>query len=413
MTTIPPLLWESLKTSFGYRYRAVIPQPTWEGLLGQSHLPVCVFSAKEGSVYIGSGIHRFFSPADMAALSTTEPLFLSMLYESLEAPSGILPKHMVCITGRSVTLDLYADAPMTDASCEILYQSLFGNQSDPKVCLANQTDTPTSDAWVATVLTAQKEIAAGALEKIVLSRKSSFKRVLGQDGCSLYTGFAAQLTHNGYHYFYRNAEYTLMGHSPEALLRVRGSEVAVDVVAGTRLSGCKKSLLNSSKDLAEHGIVLDYVQNILAHYGAIQKTPRVEMDLGVLTHLYQCVKASVPKKLLGNLIQDLHPTPAICGFPKQNANLLIADLEQTSRGWYGGIFGLSIGDTMDLAVAIRGLLLTDTTCVAQVGAGIVAASDPVQEWQELNTKLHSVVSQLGDLEILLQDMSIEKPSDAK
>ena len=398
MMPMTPRVWKSLETTFGYRYRATIPQPSWPGLLGQPIFPVCLFSAKNSQdIYVGSGAHRTFAPSEIQVLATTDPMFLSMPYTSTEGPSGVIPQYLIHITAATTTLDIYSDHPMTAVACEDVYQTLFCNQEDPTILLVHEEDLPTHEAWCLAVRTAQREMQHGALEKIVLSRTSSFTRLLGQGGCFLYAGFAEQLAQNGYHYFYRHEDHTLMGHSPEALLRVRGEAVSVDVVAGTRLSVAQGSLLNSPKDLAEHGVVLAYVQRLLSHYGPIQNSPCIEMDLGALTHLYQCVEAAVPSAHLGALIQALHPTPAVCGFPKQSANHLIAHLESSSRGWYGGVFGMAIGDTLDLAVTIRGLHLTETGCSVQVGAGIVAASDPIQEWQELNTKLQSVVSQLGAL----------------
>jgi isochorismate synthase EntC len=404
--------WNPIETSFGYRYRATIARPSWAGLLGQPVFPICLFSPKDSdAIYVGSGSHRTFMPSEMRFLETTDPMFLSMPYESSDGPSGVIPEYLVHITASATTLDIYSDHPMPAAVCDAAYQTLFSNQEDPIIRLAHQKDLPSHDDWVLAVLTAQREMEYGALEKIVLSRTSAFTRFSGQGGSGLYAGFAQQLTQNGYHYFYKNDAYTLMGHSPEALLRVRGEAVSVDVVAGTRLSGAQGSLLNSPKDLAEHAVVLAYVQRILSHYGPIQNSPRIEMDLGALTHLYQCVEVSVPMVYLGELIQALHPTPALCGFPKQTAKQLIADLEQSSRGWYGGVFGMSIGDTLDLAVTIRGLHLTEAACMAQVGAGIVAASDPIQEWHELNTKLQSVVAQLGD--VSQGYPRFEKPADGQ
>jgi isochorismate synthase EntC len=390
MTTMASLAWQSVETRFGYRYRAEIPRPTWTGLLGQAPGPVWAFSGKDtGSVFVGSGIHRS-GTVDMFSSADTDVFFLSMFYESVEAPVAILSTHLVEITDTKTTLEIYADSPMTPATCQSVYEGLFANKEDIYLALASREDSPSFLDWTSAVSEAQRHIQAGVLEKIVLSRQSVFARK-NTHGIPMYACFSDQLGTPGYHYFYRDRD-VLMGHSPEALLRLRGDVVSVDVVAGTRLSLSDQSLLASSKDLAEHDIVLHYVHEVLAHYGKTEKTPRTEMSVGSLTHLYQLVYTQVARADLQNLIRDLHPTPALCGFPKTTANDLIATLEKVPRSWYGGILGVSVGDHMDLAVSIRGLYVTDTRCEVRVGAGIVAASDPEKEWQELNTKLQSVLS---------------------
>jgi menaquinone-specific isochorismate synthase len=105
--------------------------------------------------------------------------------------------------------------------------------------------------------------------------------------------------------------------------------------------------------------------------------------------------AQIPSIHWAEVIMALHPTPAIGGSPKTMASTMITRLEATTRGWYGGLFGVSIDTTIDLAVTIRGVVVTDDACVTHVGAGIVAASDPAQEWEELNRKQHSILSVLG------------------
>lgn len=385
--------WQSLPTTFGYRYIRAIVQPTWAALLGEKTVPVWAFSAKQcDDVFVGFGLHRSFLPSELDFSKTSDPLFLQMAYESESGPSAILPRGLVHISKTGSTLTLYSDTPLTDMDCVSQYQALFHNNVDPAMSLSDRVDSPTFSEWQSAVSATQAEIALGQLKKVVLSRKSAFKRLASSDGTGLYTAFGERLSDaSSYHYFYRDAESMIMGHSPEALFRAQGTHVSVDVVAGTRASDSKESLLDSAKDMAEHDIVLEYIRDILSPYGVVKKTTRTELSLGTLTHLHQCLSASIPKMYWGEIITALHPTPAICGAPKASANYLIGTLEKIPRGWYGGVFGMFTDNTIDLAVAIRGVQLTANTCVSHVGAGIVSASDPLQEWDELNRKLDSVI----------------------
>ena len=397
MTTQTEITWITVSTDFGYRYRAVIQSPSWPCLLGQTDYPVWAFASKKSpSVFVGSGIHRRFSDSSVPIGRYKDPLFFQMAYESVSEPMAILPKQLIQIGPNNVTLDIYSDTPMSPADCTGRYQVLMTDKEDPLIHLSEQSDTPTLSEWTTAIASAQAAIKTGPLQKVVLSRKSSFRKTYTDKGHPLYQGFAdALLDTDSYHYFYQDNDKTIMGHSPEALFRAEGESVSVDVVAGTRSSGEPDSLLASPKDVNEHAIVLDHVCQILGTYGPVDISERTELSLGTLTHLYQGVSAQVTPTHWAAIIRDLHPTPAIGGAPKKDANTLIARLETDARGWYGGLFGLSIDNTLDLAVAIRGICLTEDHCITQVGAGIVAASDPQQEWEELNRKLASVLGRIG------------------
>jgi menaquinone-specific isochorismate synthase len=98
------------------------------------------------------------------------------------------------------------------------------------------------------------------------------------------------------------------------------------------------------------------------------------------------------KSLDAELLQQLHPTPAVCGVPLKAAKKLISDIEGRSRGWYAGAFGIVGDGHSEFCVSIRSVLIKDKTLQAYSGVGLVPQSQADQEWQELDDKLAALLS---------------------
>ncbi|MFC6009485.1 isochorismate synthase [Nocardia lasii] len=206
---------------------------------------------------------------------------------------------------------------------------------------------------------------------------------------------------------------TLVGSSPEILVRRTGNEVLSHPLAGSARRvlddpaadrAAAEALLASSKDHAEHRFVTDQVGAVLRERCADVDTPAPELtSTPAMWHLGTPITATVP--LAGpsalELAIALHPTPAVCGTPTAAAARVIAELEG-ERGFYAGAVGWCDADgNGEWMVSIRcaELAADGTALLAYAGGGIVAESDPAAELAETTGKLQRILGPLGITEL--------------
>jgi menaquinone-specific isochorismate synthase len=187
------------------------------------------------------------------------------------------------------------------------------------------------------------------------------------------------------------------GASPERLFRLQGREIETDCMAGTTERGADAagdraladSLLASKKDRLEHYYVLeDSVRRLgdLCTTMNADTTPRV-VKLTTLQHLTTTVRGRLKDGIgVGDILAQLHPTPAVGGTPRSAALAAIRELEPYPRGWYAGPIGWIERDRAEFAVAIRSAMLSGANACVFAGAGIVPGSVPETEWQETQNK---------------------------
>lgn len=191
---------------------------------------------------------------------------------------------------------------------------------------------------------------------------------------------------------------TFVGATPEILARVDGSRLSTVALAGTRQRdpdpardrAFEEELLQSAKDRSEQSIVTSAILQALSPIASSVEyptEPQIER-LRSVVHLRTPIAATLkPGTSPLEVVQRLHPTPAVAGTPIDEALAAIAEHEAVHRGWYAGPVGwLGRGQTA-FAVALRSALLLDDEAFAFAGAGIVAASDPEAEWRETALKM--------------------------
>jgi isochorismate synthase EntC len=159
-------------------------------------------------------------------------------------------------------------------------------------------------------------------------------------------------------------------------------------------------LLASDKDRREHEIVVSSTMQALAEVCAevfrLPGTPRVVPARSV-QHLETPLRARLSRAgTVLDLVERLHPTPAVGGFPRDAALALLRELEEIERGWYAGPVGWTdLDGEGEFAVAIRSALLTGSRASLFAGCGIVADSNPAAEFAETRLKLLPMMSALG------------------
>ncbi len=241
---------------------------------------------------------------------------------------------------------------------------------------------------------AKKRFCQGNLQKLVLSRVAQFdiKATLEQ------LLFSVFMKKNGNAFCFQPSESELFfGQSPEELLSWDETHFTTAAIAGTIKRGAslqeegvlKDRFLNSKKDVLEHKLVADYIEAIAQKYakGSLEKYESI-LNLWYISHFKKEFKGLFKKpNSWGLLANELHPTPALSGFPKKEALDALLALESNSRGWYGGVLGFCHPHYGQLQVAIRSALLSGNQLRAYVGAGIMPDSIAKDEVDEMCLKL--------------------------
>jgi len=278
-----------------------------------------------------------------------------------------------------------------------------------------EREIPSAAEHVARVRALVAQLGRGELDKVVAARAVRLaadapispealaaRMVVRHEAAN---GFAVDLTAAGDGY----VGHTLVGASPEILLSRRGTTVTCRPLAGSaprhpdadadRAEG--ERLLASSKNLAEHAFVVDWIREILAPLCTdleVPSSPQLTRT-GELWHLASPIRGELRDTSLGSLelATRLHPTPAVCGTPTDRALDTIREIEGDRR-FYGGAVGWcdAAGDG-DWVVAIRCAEIDadGTHALAWAGGGIVGASDPEAELDETTTKLGTLLGALG------------------
>jgi menaquinone-specific isochorismate synthase len=149
-------------------------------------------------------------------------------------------------------------------------------------------------------------------------------------------------------------------------------------------------LLNSRKNRVEHLLVLEQIREQFA--ALCTSEPRCDstttIKSGSVQHLYSAIRGELRDSISDReILRTLHPTPAMCGTPTDEAKRFIAAHEGYDRGWYSGPFGVIGKDETEFAVAIRCALLHREYVTLFAGSGIVSGSDERSEWSEVEAKL--------------------------
>jgi menaquinone-specific isochorismate synthase len=252
------------------------------------------------------------------------------------------------------------------------------------------------------VARATKRIRDGELDKVVLAREV----VVEGDAPFDVAAVLARLRAGYPDCFVSNVD-GFVGASPELLVSRQGDMVRAHPMAGTTArrgdpqadARAASALLASSTYRHEHQVTIDVVHDTLlpfCSYVDYEPEPSV-VALANVAHLATRVEGrlSHPPASVLELVQALHPTPAVCGRPRDRALALIAELEGFDRGRYGGTIGwVDAAGNGTWAVAIRGAQIDGATARVYAGNGIVGDSDPDTELAETRAKLQAVLGAL-------------------
>ena len=289
-----------------------------------------------------------------------------------------------------------------EAITDALMQPLVLPTETPQPSSGELTSNMTRAQYEENVLKAKEYIAAGDAFQIVLSQR--FSRQTSASPLTIYRALRAT-NPSPYMFLLRfSDDFTLVGASPEMMVRLDGGEATVRPIAGSRPRGVDEAddqrlateMLADPKERAEHVMLVDLGRNDLGRvceYGTVKVTDMMYVER--YSHIMHIVSNVQGKLRAGmnafDLIRATFPAGTLSGAPKVRAMEIIEELEGTRRGMYGGAVGyFSFDGSMDTCITIRAALMQGDTVHIQAGAGLVADSIPANEYDELVNKARAL-----------------------
>ena len=256
--------------------------------------------------------------------------------------------------------------------------------------------------YIAAVEKAQERIFDGDIFQVVLSQR--FDVELEADSFDVYR-VLRQLNPSPYMYYLRYDEFTIVGASPESLVKVLDGSVISRPIAGTRRRGYDEAderemeieLIEDPKEIAEHVMLLDLARNDIGRvvrFGTEQVTELMMLErYSHVMHLTSEVSGILDEGFTSiDVLKATFPAGTVSGAPKVQAMKIIDELEPLKRGPYAGVVGyLDFSGNLDTAITIRTMLVKDGIASIQAGAGIVADSIPELEHEECLNKAKALL----------------------
>jgi len=354
---------------------------------------------------------RLASGGERAA--TELPDILLLLSEELAVVDNLSGK---------LTLIVYAEPGVPGAyrkACERLSELLQRLREPVKIPEEKAVAAPVAEPvslfpeadFQAAVKKAKDYITEGDIMQVVLSQR--MEKPFAASPMALYRSLRS-LNPSPYMFYFDFGDFHVVGASPEILVRLECLEgkgeagekkVILRPIAGTRKRGATEEedaalaadLLQDEKERAEHVQLLDLGRNDcgrVAKIGSVKVTEQMAVErYSHVMHLVSNVEGRLKEGLSAmDVLRASFPAGTVSGAPKVRAMEIIAELEPTKRGIYAGAVGyLDFSGNMDLAIAIRTGVIKDGVLSVQAGAGIVADSDPVSEWEETRNKARAIL----------------------
>lgn len=324
-------------------------------------------------------------------------LFASFSFSPDEESVLIIPQVIVGKKGDKSWITWIGSSPQPDLNVsapDLIHNSITWD-----------SDEHADDAWKSRVSTAVDRIQSGKLDKVVLARDFTGHSDKDIEPRTILKKLAAE-----YPSTWNFSVAGLVGATPELLLRLSRKMVTSRVLAGTisktgndeRDLALAASLARSSKDLEEHLYAVKSVADALEPFCTSTNVPDAPyvLHLANVMHLATDVTGAIAEKLAHvdafTILEQLHPSAAVCGTPREQAGQLITEIESMSRGRYAGPVGwIDAAGDGELGIALRCGQINGDSIRIFAGCGIVAGSDPDKELAESAAKLVPMRSALA------------------
>jgi anthranilate synthase component 1 len=333
----------------------------------------------------------FFDTIEFKEGSPIIPLMRYRLYQYVLAFNHFKDELYIC-ENRMEGMESELDALVGYIKSKDVPQYPFSLKGEES---SNQTDDQYRDA----VKKGIQHCMRGDVFQIVLSRR--FQQSFQGDEFNVYRSLR-NINPSPYLFFFDYGDYKLMGSSPEAQIIINNGKAVVHPIAGTfKRSGDEavdavmtQKLLDDPKENAEHVMLVDLARNDLSRV-CTEVRVKEYRQVHYYSHVIHLVSEVEGKVAEGanpfHLIAKTFPAGTLSGAPKFKAMQLIDAIEPTKRSYYGGCIGfVGFDGTCNQAIMIRTFLSRENTLTYQAGAGVVAASVPESELQEVNNKLNAL-----------------------
>jgi anthranilate synthase component 1 len=361
--------------------------------------------------YLGYGASSWFEPVlgDLGSSPDGADTAGFMVFDTVLAFDHVQHRILIIANAR-ITADDDVEALYQFACAKIgflereLQRPLSLSAPSPRGALQLESNY-TRDAFEAQVRTAKEHIAAGDIYQVVLSQR--FEADVDADPFTVYRALR-HVNPSPYMYFIRMGGVSVVGSSPEMLVRVEGARVETHPIAGTRPRGrdaeqdlrLAEELKRNEKERAEHVMLVDLGRNDVGRvcaYGTVRVPQFMALErFSHVMHLTSIVE--------GRLADDCDridalvacfPAGTVSGAPKLRAMQIIHQLEPSGRGLYAGAVGyLDFAGNLDFCIAIRTIIMSGGRACVQAGAGIVMDSSPAAEYDETRDKARALVRAL-------------------
>jgi anthranilate synthase component I len=290
---------------------------------------------------------------------------------------------------------------VADLGRPLPYRPVAPPQPDDEIPLA--VSSMPNGMYQAAVEVAKEHILAGDIFQVVLSQRYDID--LQADPFDMYR-VLRQVNPSPYMYFVRHQDITIVGSSPEPMVRVNGSKVISRPIAGTRRRGRSEEddrrmageLKEDPKEVSEHIMLVDLARNDvgrIAEFGSVKVDELMTLErYSHVMHLTSEVSGELlPDKSPIDVLRATLPAGTLSGAPKVRAMEIIDALEPVKRGPYGGVVGyVDFSGNVDTAIAIRTMFVGPKGASLQAGAGVVADSDPDLENLECMNKAKALLA---------------------
>src|SRR6188508_2106386 len=359
--------------------------------------------------YLGYDAAAWFEPVTLQPGAEAEDEAGFMLFDTVLAFDHVRHRILIIANAR-ITGDEDLESLYQFACAKIAFveRELERTLSKPAQATAEPFDVSsnvTRDEFEQMVRTAKEYIAAGDIYQVVLSQR--FEAKFDADPFTVYRALR-HVNPSPYMYFLRMGKLSIVGSSPEMLVRVEGSHVETHPIAGTRPRGrnaeedlrLAEELKRNEKERAEHVMLVDLGRNDLgrvAEYGSVRVPTYMALErYSHVMHLVSIVEGRLREEYdrLDALVACF-PAGTVSGAPKVRAMEIVAELENRRRGAYAGAVGyLDFAGNLDFCITIRMVVIEKGRAYVQAGAGIVADSNPAAEYEETRDKARAVIRAL-------------------
>ena len=359
--------------------------------------------------YLAYDAAAWFEPVALQDTEDTDEEAAFMLFDTVLAFDHVRHRILVIanarITGDEDLESLYQFACTRIGFVERELDRALSVPVRGEAAVLEVTSNVSQDEFERMVRVGKEYIAAGDVYQVVLSQR--FEAAIYADPFTVYRALR-HVNPSPYMYFLRVGGRSIVGSSPEMLVRVEGRRVQTHPIAGTRPRGRNEEedlrlgeeLKRNEKERAEHVMLVDLGRNDIgrvSEYGSVRvpKYMAIERYSHVM-HLVSIVEGQLheDRDRLDALVACF-PAGTVSGAPKVRAMEIIAELENRRRGAYAGAVGyLDFAGNLDFCITIRTVVIENGRAFVQAGAGIVADSNPSAEYEETRDKARAVIRAL-------------------